>query len=1133
MRSVNQEAQRQNKRQGQGGFSLIGTISIVVLLALAMTALLTLSVISTRSQSTHHVNAIAEENAKIALMEALSTLQSSAGPDTRITAPADALQGAPSTAPRQLTGVWRSWEGLDHNAEGEPVAPDYFLKQETYDPTASSNGRFLRWLVSSDQGAPANMPPSLEASENTVPLLSSGTSNIADHEVHVVPTQINKLNRGEYAWWVQGENTKALILPEDFDPEVSDISTLSQRLASQPKANTETFGISNTHDLGKLVSLDSLEFIHPSFREHYHDLTTYASGLMTNTANGGWKRDLSLFAEKWTGPERVSWGRALPQEGFSTFTIAPGLTNKSTTGLDSASQGYLYPWVRDQNVSMTWSALADFASLYKKLKVQDGTPYYEMNPTLSEDSFSIVEPLFSRIQFTLGFGSERIGADLFSPLIGIQPVITYHNPYNISIDASKFTHEILLLDASTWPFNLSFEIGDTLHDVINMQLLLGSVDRTKHRLRIDTELDSSHSLLWKPGESKVFGNTNISGVVHGRGLVQLNSGYTTNAAYFTILDGDALSDYTSGASYPGNTPIKATWHPITSSDEVVTQTINFVDRKTVLPNRQVSTRFRSSSILEKLALPEDVFNDDKTLADLEGDYSPFLTFSLQLRNVLESHTATKGYINNKLIIPHNLSGANFRDDSIEDNSYDWYIRAVSGATDPNLPSFITGVSTQGDIGGLVGTSHNAYRGSTRWVTHELPVRPLLSLLELQHFDPAFNNFDAPRMSHAIGNGHATPHIAPAAVKVPETKGCDHSYIANHLLFDDWFLSSLAPKIHAYSHESTIDDTLMNFLTGQAPLLNTAYFPSKRMSVVEAQQEVERMKESSTSWERMASLIEVKGMFNINSTSVDAWKALLKSQYQGVVPAQTISPHTHQLSVARGPQLSYPVSRFTLTGDPLSAGNASQSLSEVMNFSNEQIDSLAEEIVKQIKLRGPFLSLSEFLNRQLSSDQDLALASAVDTALMNLADLTGENLRYNPYHQLLASFSPMVSENGVPKYLSRQFSDTEELYPFTRASEGHVAYGTPGWSRQADVLRPIASILNARDDTFKIRAYGNVKDKEGAVLSEKWCEATVVRTADYVDSSNAASEHENLSELNLKLGRKFKIVSFRWLNKNEI
>jgi hypothetical protein len=88
-----------------------------------------------------------------------------------------------------------------------------------------------------------------------------------------------------------------------------------------------------------------------------------------------------------------------------------------------------------------------------------------------------------------------------------------------------------------------------------------------------------------------------------------------------------------------------------------------------------------------------------------------------------------------------------------------------------------------------------------------------------------------------------------------------------------------------------------------------------------------------------------------------------------------------------------------------------------------------------------------------------------------------------------------------------------------------------------VLAALGSILTVRSDTFLIRAYGEAvnpvrEDPDGNPLVEgrAWCEAVVQRTPDYVDpNANAPWERgSDLSTLNEQLGRRFEIVSFRWL-----
>lgn len=164
---------------------------------------------------------------------------------------------------------------------------------------------------------------------------------------------------------------------------------------------------------------------------------------------------------------------------------------------------------------------------------------------------------------------------------------------------------------------------------------------------------------------------------------------------------------------------------------------------------------------------------------------------------------------------------------------------------------------------------------------------------------------------------------------------------------------------------------------------------------------------------------------------------------------------------------------------------------------------------------------------------------------------------NPYSEIINTFPPTemlkytYTDSGgnpvdveYPKYLARKFSDHSTYYAFPEAAEGHVAYGTPGWTRQADVIRPFIPIMSVRDDTFTIRAYGEQESPSGAV-HKAWCEAVVMRTGDYCDSTNKKTDYEDspnnaiypdakeLTEANKTFGRRYKIVSFRWLNEDEV
>ena len=106
---------------------------------------------------------------------------------------------------------------------------------------------------------------------------------------------------------------------------------------------------------------------------------------------------------------------------------------------------------------------------------------------------------------------------------------------------------------------------------------------------------------------------------------------------------------------------------------------------------------------------------------------------------------------------------------------------------------------------------------------------------------------------------------------------------------------------------------------------------------------------------------------------------------------------------------------------------------------------------------------------------------------------------------------------------------------TGAEEGAAAAGIPGIVKQADLLTPLAPILSARSDSFLVRAYGEALDRDGKVLARAWCEAQVQRRADFIDPLD---DREDLpgqleSPVNKSFGRRFAVLSFRWLSPDEV
>ena len=125
-----------------------------------------------------------------------------------------------------------------------------------------------------------------------------------------------------------------------------------------------------------------------------------------------------------------------------------------------------------------------------------------------------------------------------------------------------------------------------------------------------------------------------------------------------------------------------------------------------------------------------------------------------------------------------------------------------------------------------------------------------------------------------------------------------------------------------------------------------------------------------------------------------------------------------------------------------------------------------------------------------------------------------------------------ARTGMPPGL---FFRNVEILDTDNVNRTHNGFGANGCLFQGDLLQALGPVLATRSDTFRIRAYGEANEEtgtgQGAVL-----ELVVQRTPDYLNPANLP--HDRLrdskkSPINVLLGRRFIILSFRWLAPNEI
>ncbi len=376
--------------------------------------------------------------------------------------------------------------------------------------------------------------------------------------------------------------------------------------------------------------------------------------------------------------------------------------------------------------------------------------------------------------------------------------------------------------------------------------------------------------------------------------------------------------------------------------------------------------------------------------------------------------------------------------------------------------------------------------------------------------------------------HTTKHSTEV---MPYNKGLfgdyfDHGLLINDALWDRWFCSSVS-DIPTTKGKKEAREVLEDFLNGKEPLPVARY--QKANAPLSNSDVVARIMEGD-GWKHIAQYLMVDGGFNVNSTSEEAWAAVL----QGLAKRKLVTNVDNKLGLVEQNKSREQVlfSRFmvsttdksvdSLGGYSMLQGsgsfrrnsNMTSAWGEVRMLEPEQIRELAKQMVKQVRERGPFLNMSDFINRRLESGSKNALKGALQAAI----DATDIN----------ADFLEVQAARG----------NQGNLFVHPEAEEGSIYTAAPGYLIQSDVLASLGNILTVRDDTFTVRAYGCVKSASNAILAQAWCEAVVQRTMDYVDPSNNpgdadyepdGSKAKGLSKANRVLGRRFRVVSFKWLD----
>jgi hypothetical protein len=425
-------------------------------------------------------------------------------------------------------------------------------------------------------------------------------------------------------------------------------------------------------------------------------------------------------------------------------------------------------------------------------------------------------------------------------------------------------------------------------------------------------------------------------------------------------------------------------------------------------------------------------------------------------------------------------------------------------------------------------------GPTRVVLVDIPLQPLTSLGQFMHMQPAYfaayGGFSLEPFGSMFTGGSVIPPNIDAAATYKQYKGmgcADDSFLINQKLFDGYFLSTVPPasfgglnpekwKVFCDKNDGLeLVDTSETFLNSRM-VVNTAKASPIQMSDLR-------------DMDKAADNLLLNGAFNVNSTSVAAWKALLYSLSGNELKLWDATARVEGNFTG----LNCPIPRFwsaTSNSVPNSAWCAVRDLTDL------QVTELATKIVKQVKLRGPFLSMGDFLNRRLGTNSALtrvgALQAAIDTTSPDI------NITAKAAGQTVTNLQQFIT--ALPS--------GNDAWQMANAVDGagttwNTALGIPGYLMQQDLIQAFSPVMAARSDTFVIRTYGEtINPTTRTTASKAYCEAVVQRLPDFVDqndpSTTALGNATPLTSLsagstNSTFGRRFKVVQFRWLTENDL
>jgi hypothetical protein len=1102
------------------GFALVVTLSLMILLTVIAVGLLTLSSISLRSSSQGEAMQTARSNARLALMLAIGELQKSLGPDARASARAETLSKDPRVGkPVSPNTPEAWWLGVSNTDGTTPLRP----------------GTDIAWLVSGLKGGSPdsglNDPVRMIDSGSIDLALATGGRPIQAGRI-TIQNALNSTPNGACAWFVDDNGMKAQlsashpdvrndmvnnpsggVLPASYKPDI-----LDQMGATSSASDAEFFRLGSHRDLA-LVGLPKA-----TVRSKYFSYTHSSLGILSDTKNGGLKKDLTIAFEN-----SGVFPRVFPTSDPSKYQLIDPKKRPS----ELTSNGYIH-----------WGIFRDYYNLKKSIKKIQGFDTLHIN-TFDKVAAGILDgsgiAAGNRGPHAFKQGGLLYGAPDYFPdgnEYGNNPIfpLLAHLQQNSWLEYNA-TNKTLATNIQLWtshynPYNVGIRVFTNAGSgprVINYPLPLVTVDGVLNRVDTLNRKLQAHApgdMVIPPGRSQVFGfsaNKNVGGEVDDL----LYSEKVKNLTFESVK-----------GTYTLKTPLPA--------------------------SVKVTTEFFATQ-------PVFVTGCDDKVGEYEGAQAFFAPFAWdkisagagslgsQVANAtptpILSGVPSKDRPGKKFV--QNLSNAQLNSNSMVSQSFslrttreagtklrplvDGNIRAQWNNPRWDSPLAIGNLATYSDNSGVaddkfvpmntatpplgfsyLGAGRTPADGVDRLILFDVPRRDLVSLGQLQHaaagrfsYEPSYivaNSYANPRIpldkwTASISDSFSTADRGLANWQITGNFNLyDSSYLVNEALWDSYVFTTIPQENDNFGGGDVSNTDFAGLLNRTIQLPNPRFIPYAPSGSKFDAATLKQVGTATTgSFFHNAGHLMVDGAFNINSTSVDAWEAFLSGTYK--LPVAKINTSGGLISgFTATDSVRFPRSAYNF-GDGMKTTSFDDSYwTGFRELTQTEVREIATQMVNEIKKRGPFLTLGSFVNRSLKNDET-GRSGALQAAL----------------------------DQSVNKSLDSDFEEAADISKFPNIPAGGTqGAGFPGQLLQGDVLQALGPYMTVRSDTFTIRGYGEARDKTGKPTATAWCEVVVQRQLEPLTPSGAAkSALQELANPSSPFGRSFQIVSFRWLTSSEV